>query len=132
MTTHQLAPDHRLQKHSVHEVNAMRSRYQTAALRAAQREAELESDDIEVVPTHSTAPYKRVSPARSSQPLSEQSTRFKQARPTRQLPPEQQAVNQNSPRRVSDAASGQKGATRRNVPSRSEERRVGKECRSRW
>jgi hypothetical protein len=117
MPTQQLAPDHRLQKHSVHEVNAMRSKYQTAALRAAQREAALESDDIEVVPTHSTAPYKRVSPARSSQPLSEQSTRFKQARPTHQLPPEQQAVNPNSPRRVGDAASGQKGGTRRNVPS---------------
>jgi hypothetical protein len=115
--TQQLAPDHRLQKHSVHEVNAMRSKYQTAALRAAQREAALESDDIEVVPTHSTAPYKRVSPARSSQPLSEQSTQFKQVRPTHQLPPEQQAVNPNSPRRVGDAASSQKGGTRRNVPS---------------
>jgi len=115
--TQQLAPDHRLQKHAVHEVNAMRSKYQTAALRAAQREAALESDDIEVVPTHSTAPYKRISPARSSQPLSEQSTQFKQVRPTHQLPPEQQAVNPNSPRRVGDAASSQKGGTRRNVPS---------------
>ena len=115
--TQQLAPDHRLQKHSVHEVNAMRSKHQTAALRAAQREAALESDDIEVVPTHSTAPYKRVSPARSSQPLFEQSTQFKQVRPTHQLPPEQQAVNPNSPRRVGDAASGQKGGTRRNVQS---------------
>lgn len=116
--TQQLAPDHHLQKHSVHEVNAKRSKYQTAALRAAQREAALESnDDIEVVPTHSTAPYKHVSPARSSQPLFEQSTQFKQVRPTHQLPPEQQAVNPNSPRRVGDAASDQKGRAHRNVPS---------------
>lgn len=115
--TQQLAPDHRLQKHSVHEVNTMRSKYQTAALRAAQQEAALESDDIEVVPTHSTAPYKRVSAARSEQPLFEQSTQFKQVRPAHQLPPEQQAVNPHSPHRVGDTASGQKGGTRRNVPS---------------
>ncbi len=115
--TQQLAPDHRPHKHSVHEVNAIRSKYQTAALRAAQREAALESDDVEVVPPHSTAPYKRVAPARSSEPLFERSTQFKQVRPTHQLPPEQQAVNPNSPRRVGDAAPGQKGGTRRNVPS---------------
>ncbi|HKF39373.1 MAG TPA: hypothetical protein VKB35_20930 [Ktedonobacteraceae bacterium] len=115
--TQQLAPDPHLQKHSVHEVNAMRSKYHTAALRAAQREAALESDDVEVVPPHSTAPYRRVSPEYSSQPLFEQSTQFKQVRPTRQLPPEQHPVNPNSPRRVGDAALGQKGGARRNVPS---------------
>lgn len=62
--TRQLSPDRRQLKRSVHEVNAMRAKFQTAALRAARREAALQYDDVEVVPTHSPAPYKRVPPAR--------------------------------------------------------------------
>lgn len=108
--TRQLTPDRRPVKRSVYEVNAMRAKYQTAALRAARREAELQFDDVEVVPTNSTPPYKR-----ASRPLPEQSTRFQQARPTRQLPPQQQTANPNRSRRVSDAAPGQQAGTRRNM-----------------
>ncbi len=86
--------DRRQLTSSVHEVNAKRSRFQTAALRAARREAEQEFDDVEVVPTNS--PYKRVSPARPSQPLTEQPTRSGQPRPTRQLPPQQQTGTRRS------------------------------------
>lgn len=88
----------RQHRRTAYEINAMRSRHQTAALRAARREAAQEFDDVEVV-SNSTSPYKRVPHARSSQPLSEQSTRFKQARPTRQLPPQQETAHPGRSRR---------------------------------
>lgn len=76
--TRQLSPDRRQLKRSAYEVNAMRSKFQTAALREARREAALQVDDVEVIPTHSSAPPKRVLSPRSSQPLSEQPARFRQ------------------------------------------------------
>lgn len=104
--TQHLAPDQPQPRRSSYEVNAMRSRFQTAALRAARREAALEFDDVEDVSTRSPAPYKRASQGRSSQPLSDQPTRFRQARPTRELSPRQQQVtNQKGGRRVFGAAS---------------------------
>src|SRR5438034_1411557 len=43
--------DRRQQRRSAYEVNAIRSRFQTAALRAARREAAQQFDDVEVIPT---------------------------------------------------------------------------------
>lgn len=108
----------RQQRRSAYEVNAMRSRFQTAALRAARREAAQQFDDMEVLPTHSKVPYKRVPPWRSSQPLSEQSTRSRQARPESELP-QQQAANPNGSRRGRgiDTTSDLQYGTRRSMSS---------------
>src|SRR5260370_556476 len=81
----------------MHEVNAMRSRFQTAALRDARREAQ-QFDDVEVIPTHTQAPNKRVPPGRTSQPLAGQPTRSRQARPAPELPQKQQGPNPNGSR----------------------------------
>ena len=72
--TRQLSPNRRQLKRPAHEVNAMRAKFQTAALREARREAALQFDDVEVIPTHSSAPYKRVLPPHASQPLREPRT----------------------------------------------------------
>ncbi len=110
--------DRRQQRRSAYEVNAMRSRFQTAALRAARREAAQQFDDVEVIPTHSKAPYKRVPPGRSSQPLPEQPTRSRQARPASELP-QQQAANPNGSRRgrAIDTTSGLQYGVRRTMSS---------------
>lgn len=110
--------DRSQQRRSAYEVNAMRSRFQTAALRAARREAAQQLDDVEVIPTHSKAPYKRVQPGRSSQPLSEQPTRSRQARPASELP-QQRAANPNGSRRGRgiDTTSDLQYGTRRSMSS---------------
>jgi hypothetical protein len=96
----------------------MRSRFQTAALRAARREAAQQFDDVEVIPTHSKAPYKRVPPGRSSQRLPEQPTRSRQARPASEFP-QQQASNPNGTRRGRgiDTTPGLQYGTRRTMSS---------------
>ncbi len=113
--TQNLSSDRRQPMRPRDEVNAMRARHQTAALRAARREAAQEFDDVEITPTHSTASYRQVLPTRSSQPLNEQPNRFKQARPTRELPPQyqQQTANPNSSGSIDAASSQQYGARRR-------------------
>ncbi len=118
--TQNLSSDRRQQRRSAHEVNAMRSRYQTAALRAARREAAQQFDDVEVLPTHSRAPYKRVPPGRSSQPLPEQPTRSRQPRTAPEWSQHQQAANQNGarPGRRVDATSGPQNMARRSISSR--------------
>jgi hypothetical protein len=113
--TQDLSSDRRQARRSMHEVNAMRSRYQTAALRAARREAQ-QFDDIEVIPTYTQAPNKRVRPGRISQPLSEQSTRSRQARPAPELSQQQQAARPNGSRRI-DTTTGQRNSTRRALSS---------------
>jgi len=108
---------HRRQsRRSMHEVNAMRSRFQTAALRDARREAQ-QFDDVEVIPTHTQAPNKRVSPGRTSQPLAGQPTRSRQARPAPELPQKQQVAHPNGSRRTIDTTSGQQNGARRTVSS---------------
>ncbi len=110
--------DRRQQRRSAYEVNAIRSRFQTAALRAARREAAQQFDDVEVIPTHSKAPYKRVPPGRSSQPLPEQPTRSRHARTSSELP-QQQAANPNGSRRGRgiDTTSSLQYGTRRSMSS---------------
>jgi hypothetical protein len=114
--TQDLSSDRRQARRSMHEVNAMRSRYQTAALRAARREAQ-QFDDIEVIPTRTQAPNKRVRPGRTSQPLSEQSTRSRQARPAPELPQQQQVARPNGSRRNIDTTTSQRNNTRRATSS---------------
>ncbi len=118
-TSIQSTSDRRQQRRSAHEVNAMRSRFQTVALREARREAAQQIDDAEVIPTHSKAPYKRVPPKRSSQPLPEQSSRSRQARPASELP-QQPAVNPNVSRqgRGIDTTSDLQYRTRRSMSPR--------------
>ena len=114
--TQDLSSDRRQSRRSMYEVNAMRSRFQTAALRDARREAQ-QFDDVEVIPTHTQAPNKRVSPGRTSQPLAGQPTRSRQARPAPELPQKQQVAHPNGSRRTIDTTSGQQNGARRTVSS---------------
>ncbi len=114
--TQDLSSDRRQSRRSMHEVNAMRSRFQTAALRDARREAQ-QFDDVEVIPTHTHAPNKRVHPGRTSQPLAGQPTRSRQARPAPELPQKQQVAHPNGSRRTIDTTSGQQNSARRTVSS---------------
>jgi len=114
--TQDLSSDRRQSRRSMHEVNAMRSRFQTAALRDARREAQ-QFDDVEVIPTHTQAPNKRVSPGRTSQTLAGQPTRSRQARPAPELPQKQQVAHPNGSRRTIDTTSGQQNGARRTVSS---------------
>jgi hypothetical protein len=113
--TQDLSSDRRQQRHSAHEVNAIRSRYQTAALHAARREAAQQFDDVEVLPPGSRAPYKRVRPGRSSQPLPEQPARSRQARPAPERPQHQPGA-----RRGVDSTYGPQNMARRSITSREE------------
>jgi hypothetical protein len=115
--TQDLSSDRRQPMRSTHDVNAMRSRYQTAALRAARREAAQQFDDVEFLPTHSPTPYKRVPPERSSQPLTEQPARFRQARHESDVPPSQQMAIPDDSRRGIDATSGRQYGARRTTSS---------------
>jgi len=115
--TQDLSSDRRQPRRSVYEVNAMRSKYQTAALRAARQEAAQELDDVEVIPTHSRTPSKRVPLRRSSQPLSRQPARSRQARPAPELQQRQQLANSHGSHRGVDATSGQQNGARRTLSS---------------
>ena len=108
--TQDLSSDRRQSKRSMHEVNAMRSRFQTAALRDARREAQ-QNDDVKVIPTHSHAPNKRVSPGRTSQSLAGQPTRSRQARPQSELQQQQRTANPKGSR--STLSSGELHAANR-------------------
>jgi hypothetical protein len=114
--TQDLSSDRRQSRRSMHEVNAMRSRFQTAALRDARREAQ-QFDDVEVIPTHTQTPNKRVSPVRTSQPLAGQPTRSRQSRPAPELPQKQQFAHPNGLRRTIDTTSDQQNGARRTVSS---------------
>src|SRR5262249_2656397 len=113
--TRDLSSEGRQARRSVHEVNAMRSRFQTAALQTAKREAQ-QLDDVEVIPTHIQAPKKSILQGRTSRPLGGQSNYSRQARPGFDLS-HQQAVQQNGSRRALDTTSGQQNRSRRPVSS---------------
>jgi hypothetical protein len=107
--TRDLSADRRQARRSTYEVNAMRSSFRTSALRAARREAQ-EFDDVEVIPTQT--PNKRVSPGRGSQPLTGQSSRSRQARPTRELP-QQHVSHSNGSNRINETTAGRQNGSRR-------------------
>ena len=115
--TRQLSPDRRQFKRSTHEVNAMRGKFQTAALREARREAALQFDDVDVIPTHSSAPNKQVLPPRSSQPLTEQPARFRQESLRELQLQQEQTAGLNGSRRTVNAASNQQYGVRRTPSS---------------
>lgn len=95
-----------------YQANAMRARQQTAALRAAQREAAQRYNGIEVLPT---SQLKKLPTARPSQPLAEQPARPPVARPSGQLP-QQQATDQYPRRRVIDTTLAQRTGMRNRLP----------------
>jgi hypothetical protein len=108
--TQALSSDRRQSRRSMHEVNAMRSRFQTAALRDARQEAQ-QFDDVQVIPTHTHAPNKRVSQGRTSQSLAGQPTRSRQARPQPELQQQQRTAAPNDSR--STLSSGELHSTTR-------------------
>jgi hypothetical protein len=110
--TSELSSERRKARRSTYEVNAMRSRFQTAALKAARREAQ-QIDDIEVIPNYIRTPNKNVPPGRASRQQGEQSGSSRQARPGSDLPRQQQAAQQNGSQRASDTPSGQQNRVRR-------------------
>ncbi len=109
--TRDLSSERRQVSRSMHEVNAMRSRFQTAALQAARREAQ-QLDDVDVIPTHTQAPNKSVSQGRTSQSLGGQSGSSRQARPPSDLPRQQRTAHPNGFQRSLDTTSGQQNRAR--------------------
>jgi hypothetical protein len=97
-----------------YQANSMRARQQTAALRAAQREATRQYNDVEVLPT-STSQLKKLPTGRASQPLAEQPGRSAMPRTSRQLQ-QQQTTNQNARRRVVDTTLAQRASMGNRLP----------------
>ena len=114
--TRELSTEHRHVKRSMHEVNAMRSRFQTAALQAARREAQ-QLDDVDVIPTHTQAPNKRVSQGRTSQSLGRQSGSSRQTRPPSDLSRKQRTAHSNVSQSSLDTTSDQQKSKRRTLSS---------------
>jgi hypothetical protein len=115
-STRELSSERRHATRSRHEVNAMRSRFQTAALQAARREAK-QLDDVEVIPTHSRTPNKNVPQGRTSRPLGTQSGSTRQARSGSDLPRQQQTTQHKGSQRTHDTSSGQQNRSRRPLSS---------------
>ena len=97
-----------------YQVNSMRARQQTAALRAAQREAAQQYNGVEVLPT-STPQLKKLPNGRPSQPLAEQPARPAIPRTSRQLP-QQQTTNQYARGRVVDTTLAQRASMGNRLP----------------
>ena len=104
--------ERRKARRSMYEVNAMRSRFQTAALKAARREAQ-QIDDIEVIPNYIRTPNKNVPQGRTSRPSGVQSGSSSQARPGSDMSRQQKASQQNGSQRAFDTPSGQQNRVRR-------------------
>jgi hypothetical protein len=115
--TRELTSDRRHAMRSRHEVNAMRSRFQTAALQAARREAQ-QLDDVEVISTPTRTPNKNVPQGRTSRPLGTQSGSTRQARSGSDLPRQQQTTQEKGSQRTLDTSSGQQNRARRPLSSR--------------
>jgi hypothetical protein len=98
-----------------YQVNSMRARQQTAALRAAQREAAQQYNGVDVLPTP-TSQLKKLPAGRPSQPLAEQPPRPAIPRTSRQLP-QQQTTNQYPRRRVVDTTLAQRTSMGNRLPS---------------
>jgi hypothetical protein len=96
---------------SRHEVNAMRSRFQTAALHAARREAQ-QLDDVEVIPTYTQTANKNAPQGRTSRPLGTQSGSNRQTRSGSDLPRQQQTTQQTGSQRTLETSSGQQNRSR--------------------
>ena len=114
--TRDLSSERRQVRRSMHEVNAMRSRFQTAALQAARREAQ-QLDDVDVIPTHTQAPNKRVSQGRTSQSLGRQSGSSRQTRPPSDLSGKQRTAHSNVSQSSLDTTSDQQKSKRRTLSS---------------
>ena len=114
--TRELSTEHRHVKRSMHEVNAMRSRFQTAALQAARREAQ-QLDDVDVIPTHTQALNKSVSRGRTSQSLGGQSSSSRQARSPSDLSRKQRTAHSNVSQSSLDTTSDQQKSKRRTLSS---------------
>jgi hypothetical protein len=103
-------------KRTRHEVNAMRSRFQTAALHAARLEAQ-QLEDFERTSTHTRGANTNVTPGRSPRPSSAQSETSRYVRPGSDPNRQQKAVQQNSSQRPLSTTSGQQNRTRRSTAS---------------
>ena len=114
--TRELTSERRQARHTRHEVNAMRSRFQTAALHAARREAQ-QLDNIEVIPTYTRIPNKNVPQGRTPRPSGAQPGSSRQARPGTELQRQQQAAQYNGSQRTLDTPSSQQNRTRRPLTS---------------
>lgn len=112
--TRDLSSERRYPKHTRHEVNAMRSRFQTAALQAARREA-LQADDLEVYPTHSWVPNKNALQGRTLRSVEGQSGSPRQVRPDSES--QQQVTQKNVTQHAFDTPTGKQNRTRKPLSS---------------
>jgi hypothetical protein len=112
--TRDLSTERRPAKRSRHEVNAMRSRFQTAALHAARLEAQ-QLEDIERMSTHTRLTHTQASPGRTSHPSGRQTESSRQVRPGSDQTRQQKAAQQNSSQRPQDVSSSQQNHTRRSA-----------------
>ncbi len=110
--TRDLSSEHRPVKRSRHEVNEMRSRFHTAALHAARREAQHVAN-IERMSTHSGFANNNPSPGRISRPSSRQSETPRQGRSGSEMARQQKAVQQTSLQRPMNPSTGQPNRNRR-------------------
>ena len=110
--TRDLSSERRYAGRSRYEVNAMRSRFQTAALQTARREAQ-QFDDVEVIPNHTRTPNKNVPQSRTSRPSGTQSGSSRQARSGSDLPRQQQTTQHKGSQRSLDTSSSQQNRSRR-------------------
>jgi hypothetical protein len=110
--TRELSSEHRYAGRSRHEVNAMRSRFQTAALQTARREAQ-QFDDVEVIPGQPRTPNKNVSQGRTSRPSGTQSGSSRQAPSRLDLPRQQQTTQYKASQRTLNTSSNQQNRSRR-------------------
>jgi hypothetical protein len=114
--TRELSSERRYAGRSRHEVNAMRSRFQTTALQTARREAQ-QLDDVEVIPNHTRTPNKTVPQGRTSRPSGTQSGSSRQAHSGSDLPRQQQTTQHKGSQRTLDTSSSQQNRSRRPVSS---------------
>ncbi len=119
--TRDLSSDRRHTKRSRHEVNAMRSRFQTAALQTAKREAQ-QADEVEVLPNHGRVHHKNVPQTRSLRSTEGQYGSSRQARSGSDLTRQKQADQYNVSRSSLDNPGGKQDRIRR--PLSSEEQHI--------
>ncbi len=110
--TRDLSSERQPAKRSRHEVNAMRSRFQTAALQAARREAQ-QLEGIERMSTHARVANTNASQGRIPRPLGRQAENSKNAGHGSDLTRQQKVTQQNSSQQSINTSSGQQNRTRR-------------------
>jgi len=114
--TRDLSSERRQARRSMHEVNAMRSKFQTAALQEARREAQ-QLFEVDVISTYSRLPNKSVLQGRASKSAGGQPGSSNQSKPLSDFPRQQRADHENGSQLTLDTTSLQQNHARRPLSS---------------